>query len=215
MKCVLHQPLFIPIAVTIAVIAIFPLMAGYIVLVERKVLADFQVRFGPMRVGPHGLLQPLADALKLLLKEDIIPTDADKAIFWFAPVISTFTALSSFAVLPLSNWLYVADVNVGILVILAMSSVGILGIILGGWSSNSHYPLLGALRSAAQLVSYEVALSFALLSGLMAAETLSMHGMIKSQQERHIWFIAENYGFMIVPSVVSLIPATAETNRAP
>ncbi|HTM47615.1 MAG TPA: complex I subunit 1 family protein [Bryobacteraceae bacterium] len=215
MQTLFNHPLFIPLAVTIAVIAIFPLMAGYIVLVERKVLADFQVRLGPMRVGPHGLLQPLADALKLLLKEDIIPTDADKALFWFAPVISTFTALSSFAVLPLSNWLFVADVNVGILVILAMSSVGILGIILGGWSSNSHYPLLGALRSAAQLVSYEVALSFALLSGLMVAGTLSMQGIIKAQQERHIWFLFENYGFMIVPFVVYIIAATAETNRAP
>jgi NADH-quinone oxidoreductase subunit H len=208
-------PLLISLAVTIAVIAIFPLMAGYIVLIERKVLADFQVRLGPMRVGPHGLLQPLADALKLLLKEDIIPTDADRGIFWFAPIISTFTALSAFSVLPLSDWLYVADVNVGILVILAMSSVGILGIILGGWSSNSHYPLLGALRSAAQLVSYEVALSFALLSGLMVAGTLSMQGIIKAQQERHIWFIFENYGFMIVPFVVYIIAATAETNRAP
>jgi len=215
MQTLFNNPLFIPLAVTIAVIAIFPLMAGYIVLIERKVLADFQVRLGPMRVGPHGLLQPLADALKLLLKEDIIPADADKALFWFAPVISTFTALSSFAVLPLSNWLYVADVNVGILVILAMSAVGILGIILGGWSSNSHYPLLGALRSAAQLVSYEVALSFSLLSGLMVAGTLSMQGIIKAQQERHIWFIFENYGFMIVPFVVYIIAATAETNRAP
>src|SRR6476659_6797829 len=215
MDAILSNPLFWPFVITIAVIAIFPLMAGYIVLVERKVLADFQVRLGPMRVGPHGLLQPLADAVKLLLKEDIIPTDADQGIFWFAPIISTFTALSAFSVLPLSNWLYVADVNVGVLVILAMSSVGILGIILGGWSSNSDYPLLGALRSAAQLVSYEVALSFALLSGLMVAGTLSMQGIIKAQQERHIWFIAENYGFMIVPFVVYIIAATAETNRAP
>src|SRR6195256_1918703 len=215
MQTVLSHPLFMPILVTLVVIAVFPLVAGYIVLVERKVLADFQVRLGPMRVGPHGLLQPIADALKLLLKEDIIPTDADQGIFWFAPIISTFTALSAFAVLPLSNWLYVADVNVGILVILAMSSVGILGIILGGWSSNSHYPLLGALRSAAQLVSYEVALAFSLLSGLMVAGTLSMQGIIHAQQERHIWFIFENYGFMIVPFVVYIIAATAETNRAP
>jgi NADH-quinone oxidoreductase subunit H len=208
-------PLLISLAVMIAVIAIFPLMAGYIVLIERKVLADFQVRLGPMRVGPHGLLQPLADALKLLLKEDIVPTDADQAIFWFAPIISTFTALSAFSVLPLSNWLYVADVNVGVLVILAMSSVGILGIILGGWSSNSHYPLLGALRSAAQLVSYEVALAFALLSGLMVAGTLSMQGIVHAQKDRGVWFIFENYGFMIVPFVVYIIAATAETNRAP
>src|SRR6476660_3168814 len=215
MNTVLQHPLFIPIAVTIVIIAVFPLIAGYLTLVERKVLADFQVRLGPMRVGPHGLLQPIADALKLLLKEDIIPTDADRSIFWIAPVISTFTALTSFAVLPFSQYLFVADVNVGILVIMAMSAVGILGIILGGWASNSHYPLLGALRSAAQLVSYEVALSFALLSGLMVAGTLSMQGIIKAQQERHIWFIAENYGFMIVPFVVYIIAATAETNRAP
>jgi NADH-quinone oxidoreductase subunit H len=215
MQTIFDHPLFIPVIVTLAVIAIFPLMAGYIVLVERKVLADFQVRLGPMRVGPHGLLQPLADALKLLLKEDIIPADADKALFWFAPVISTFTALSSFAVLPLSDWLYVADVNVGVLVIMAFSSVGILGIILGGWSSNSHYPLLGALRSAAQLVSYEVALSFALISGLMVAGTLSLQGIVKAQAERHVWFIFSNFGFMIVPFVTYIIAATAETNRAP
>jgi NADH-quinone oxidoreductase subunit H len=215
MQTVFQHPLFIPLAVTVVIIAVFPLVAGYLTLVERKVLADFQVRLGPMRVGPHGLLQPIADALKLLLKEDIIPTDADQSIFWIAPVISTFTALTSFAVLPFSQYLYVADVNVGILVIMAMSAVGILGIILGGWASNSHYPLLGALRSAAQLVSYEVALSFALLSGLMVAGTLSMQGIVKAQMERGIWFAFSNYGFMLVPFVVYLISATAETNRAP
>jgi len=215
MQTILASPLFIPIAVTIVIIAVFPLIAGYLTLVERKVLADFQVRLGPMRVGPHGLLQPIADALKLLLKEDIIPTDADRSIFWIAPVISTFTALTSFAVLPFSQYLFVADVNVGILVIMAMSAVGILGIILGGWASNSHYPLLGALRSAAQLVSYEVALSFALLSGLMVAGTLSMQGIVKAQQARGIWFAFSNYGFMLVPFVVYIISATAETNRAP
>jgi len=215
MTAVLQHPLFIPLVVTIVIIAVFPLVAGYLTLVERKVLADFQVRLGPMRVGPHGLLQPIADALKLLLKEDIIPTDADQSIFWTAPVISTFTALTSFAVLPFSQYLYVADVNVGILVIMAMSAVGILGIILGGWSSNSHYPLLGALRSAAQLVSYEVALSFALLSGLMVAGTLSMQGIVKAQEARGVWFVFSNYGFMLVPFVVYLISATAETNRAP
>src|SRR5215475_9426451 len=202
MQTILSHPLFMPIVVTIVIIAVFPLMAGYIVLVERKVLADFQVRLGPMRVGPHGLLQPLADALKLMLKEDIIPTDADKAIFWFAPVISTFTGLTAFAVLPMAEKIVVADVNVGLLVISAMSAVGILGIILGGWSSNSHYPLLGALRSAAQLVSYEVALAFGLISGVMAAGTLSMEGIIRAQADRGIWFIFDNYGFMIVPFAV-------------
>src|SRR5215831_10984988 len=215
MDAILHHPLFVPLAVLVVVVALFPLVAGYIVLVERKVLADFQVRLGPMRVGPHGLLQPIADALKLLLKEDIVPTESDKALFWFAPVISTFTALASFSVIPFGQYIYAADVNVGILIVSAMSAVGILGIILGGWASNSHYPLLGALRSAAQLVSYEVALSFALLSGLMVAGTLSMQGIIRAQQERGIWFIFSNYGFMIVPFVVYIIAATAETNRAP
>src|SRR5947209_7016869 len=215
MQTLLNHPLFIPLLVTLVIIGVFPLVAGYIVLVERKVLADFQVRLGPMRVGPHGLLQPLADALKLMLKEDIIPTDSDKAIFWFAPVISTFTGLTAFAVLPFTETIKVADVNVGLLVISAVSAVGILGIILGGWSSNSHYPLLGALRSAAQLVSYEVALAFGLLSGVMVAGTLSMRGIVQAQAERGIWFIFSNYGFMVVPFAVYIIAATAETNRAP
>ena len=215
METVLNHPLFMPILVTVVIIAAFPLVAGYIVLVERKVLADFQVRLGPMRVGPHGLLQPIADALKLLLKEDIIPADSDKAIFWFAPCISTITGLLAFAVLPFSRRIYVADVNVGLLVISATSAVGILGIILGGWSSNSHYALLGALRSAAQLVSYEVALAFALLSGVMVAGTLSMQGIVQSQADRGVWGIFANYGFMVVPFVRYIIAATAETNRAP
>jgi len=215
MEAILHSALFRPILVTIVVIAVFPLLAGYITLIERKILADFQVRLGPMRVGPHGLLQPIADALKLMLKEDIVPTEADQSLFWVAPVISTFTGLTAFAVLPLAPLIYVADVNVGLLVISAMSAVGILGIILGGWSSNSHYPLLGALRSAAQLVSYEVALAFALLPGVMAAGTLSMQSIVKAQQERGVWFVFDNYLFMIIPFALYLIAATAETNRAP
>src|SRR5215469_11746979 len=120
MEAHISHPLFRPILLSIILISVFPLVAGYIVLVERKVLADFQVRLGPMRVGPHGLLQPIADALKLLLKEDIIPTDADQSIFWFAPVISTFTGLTAFAVLPFAGNIRVADVNVGLLVISAM-----------------------------------------------------------------------------------------------
>jgi NADH-quinone oxidoreductase subunit H len=215
MEAIFSNPWFRPLAVMLVIMAAFPLVAGYITLVERKVLADFQVRLGPMRVGPHGLLQPIADALKLLIKEDIIPTDSDKVIFWFAPVISTFTGLTAFAVLPFAKDIYVSDVNVGLLVVSAMSAVGILGIILGGWSSNSHYPLLGALRSAAQLVSYEVALAFALLSGVMCAGTLSMQGIIKAQLDRHVWFVFDNYFFMIVPFAVYIIAATAETNRAP
>jgi NADH-quinone oxidoreductase subunit H len=215
MEALLSQPWFRPLLLSIALVAAVPLAALYFSLVERKVLADLQVRLGPMRVGPHGLLQPLADAIKLLLKEDIIPAEADHWIFWMAPVISTFTALTAFAVVPLASDLYVADVNVGILVISATSAVGILGIILGGWASNSHYPLLGALRSAAQLVSYEVALAFALLSGLMMAGTLSLTGIVQAQLARHTWFLFGNYGFMIVPFGIYMVAAVAETNRAP
>jgi NADH-quinone oxidoreductase subunit H len=215
MDKILSNPLFTPIVLTLVLIAALPLIAGYLSLVERKVLADFQVRLGPMRVGPHGLLQPIADAFKLLIKEDIIPADADKAIFWMAPVVSTVTGLTAFALLPFSAKLYVADVNVGLLVISAMSAVGILGIILGGWASNSHYSLLGALRSAAQLVSYEVALGFALLSGAMAAGTLSMQGIVRSQLDRGVWGVFDNYFFMIVPFALYILAATAETNRAP
>src|SRR5438477_7011448 len=192
---IVSHPLFMPLLETLVVIAVFPVVAGYIVLVERRVLADFQVRRGPMRVGPHGLLQPLADALKLLLKEDIIPSESDKAIFWFAPIISTITGLTAFTVLPFARSIYIADVNVGLLVISAMGAVGILGIILGGWSSNSHYPLLGALRGAAQLVSYEVALAFSLVAGVMAAGTLSMQGIVAAQQKAGVWFVFANYGF--------------------
>jgi len=215
METVFSHPLFVPVVVTLVIIGVFPLVAGYLTLVERKVLADFQVRLGPMRVGPNGLLQPIADALKLLLKEDIIPAAADKVVFWLAPVVSTFASLTAFAVLPFAPKIFVADVNVGLLVVSAMSAMGILGIILGGWSSNSHYSLLGALRSAAQLVSYEVALAFALLSGVMAAGTLSMQGIVRAQLERGVWFVFDNYFFMIVPFAVYIIAATAETNRAP
>ncbi len=215
METILQHPLFAPVVLMVVIVAVFPLLAGYIVLVERKVLADMQVRLGPMRVGAHGLLQPLADALKLLLKEDIIPTESDKFLFWFAPCISTFTALTAFAVIPFSATIRVADVNVGLLIVSAMSAVGILGIILGGWASNSHYSLLGALRASAQLVSYEVALGLALISGVMVAGTLSMTAIVQAQQSRHIWFVFENFGLMIVPFVVYLISATAETNRAP
>lgn len=215
MEAILAHPLTMPLLMTLVIIALFPLVAGYIVLLERKILADFQVRLGPMRVGPHGLLQPIADAVKLIVKEDVLPAEADRGIFWMAPVISTFTALTAFAVVPFSAQLRVADVNVGLLVISAMSAVGVLGIVLGGWSANSHYALLGALRSGAQLVSYEVALAFALLSGVMAAGTLSMVGIVQAQLQRQIWFAFDNYGLMLIPTVVYLIAAVAETNRAP
>jgi len=207
--------LLIPLILTVIIILVYPLLSVYIVLVERKVLADFQARLGPMRVGPHGLLQPLADALKLVLKEDLIPKQADRAIFWIAPVIATFTALTAFSVLPFAPRVVVADVNVGLLFISAMGALSALGIILGGWASNSHYPLLGALRSSAQLVSYEVALSLALLAPVMAAESLSMVRVVEAQREQGVWFLFGNYGFMMVPFVIFMIASIAEIGRVP
>ena len=215
MNAVLEHPLFSPLLIMAVILAAFPLVAGYLVLLERKVLADMQVRLGPMRVGPVGFLQPIADALKLLLKEDIVPQAADKWIFLMAPVISLFTAFTAFSVLPFSHNIVITDVNVGVLIVAAMGSVGILGIILGGWASNSHYPLLGSLRSAAQLVSYEVALSLALICGVMMAGTLSMVQMVRAQQEHGIWFAFDNYGLMLVPFVIYFIASVAETNRSP
>ncbi len=199
----------------VVLLALFPFAVGYLVLLERKVLADLQARLGPMRVGPHGLLQPLADALKLLLKEDIRPARAERPLFILAPLISFVTALLGFVVLPFSAAIFIADVNVGVLLISAVSALGILGIILGGWSSNSHYPLLGALRSAAQLVSYEVALGLGLLAAVMRGGTLSLTGLIEQQRNSHCWMIFSNYGAMIIPFGVFLLAAIAETNRLP
>lgn len=215
MQAIIEHPWFLPLTVGIVIIALFPLVAAYIVLAERKLLADFQVRLGPMRVGPHGLLQPIADALKLLLKEDVIPAAADRGLFWFAPVISTWTALTAFALLPFTEQLHVVDVNVGLLVIVAMSAVGVLGIIIGGWAANSHYPLLGALRSSAQLVSYEVALGLALICGVMSAGSLSMVEIVQAQLQRRVWLAFDNYGLMFIAFIIFLISAIAETNRLP
>ena len=160
------------------IVAVLPLVAGYIVLMERKVMADMQARLGPMRVGPHGLLQPIADAVKLLIKEDIIPDEADKAIFWFAPLISVTAGMLAMSALAIGPWFQIADLNVGLLFIVGISALGIFGIVLGGWSSNSHYSLLGALRSAAQLVSYETAAGMAIVGALLLAGTLSTREII-------------------------------------
>ncbi|MBI4463644.1 MAG: NADH-quinone oxidoreductase subunit H [Acidobacteria bacterium] len=205
------EPYLLPTLYIIILVGLFPLIAGYIVLLERKVMADIQARLGPMRVGPHGLLQPIADAVKLLLKEDIIPAAADRRVFWLAPIISVVTALVALSVVPFSDRFYVTDTNIGLLFILALTSVGILGIILGGWSSNSHYPLLGALRSTAQLVSYEVALGFAIVGGVMVAGTLSMQEIVLAQKEQHVWFIV----YQPVAFFIYCVAALAETNRAP
>ena len=205
------QNYLLPVFYGIVIVALLPLLAGYIVLLERKVMADMQARLGPMRVGPHGLLQPIADALKLLIKEDIIPEKADRFLFWCAPVLSVTMALLAYAAIPFGPVFQIADLNVGLLFILAITSLGIYGIVLGGWASNSHYSLLGALRSAAQLVSYETAAGLALVSGLMVAGSLSMKDIVQAQADRDVWFIfVVPVGFFIY-----LVGSIAETNRAP
>src|SRR5438128_11134373 len=199
--------ILIPLIKIALILAILPLLVAALTLAERKIIAFMQVRLGPMRVGPWGLLQPIADPIKLLLKEDIIPERADRWIFALAPVITLIPAFIVFAVIPFGPAvnifgkpvsMYVTDVNIGLLYVLSISSVGVLGIILGGWASNSKYPLLGALRSAAQMVSYEVAMGLALIGGLMFTKTLSMDGMVLTQERMHIWnFLFQPLAFLI------------------
>jgi NADH-quinone oxidoreductase subunit H len=190
--------------------------------IERKALAHFQIRLGPMRVGPHGLLQPIADALKLLLKEDIIPAEADKVVFWVAPIIGLLAAFTVYTVVPFGPSQAVSDMNIGILFMLGVSSLGVLGIVTAGWASNSHYPLMGALRSSAQMVSYEVAMGLAVISAILMTSmnpegsgTLSMIGIVQAQQEQGIWFIFKFFPLGLIAFAIFAIAMVAETNRAP
>ena len=200
------------------VIGVLLLIIAYLIWVERKVMAHMQVRLGPMRVGWHGLLQPIADGLKLIFKEDIIPAHASKVVFVLAPVISTVPALMAIAVIPFGDTIsifgrsidmVITDVNIGILFILAVTSVGIYGVILGGWSSNNKYSLLGALRSSAQMISYELSLGLSLIGVIMISQSLSLVDIVNSQAK--YWFvILQPLGFLIYA-----ISAIAETNRCP
>jgi NADH-quinone oxidoreductase subunit H len=210
--------LFLPdhplVLATLKIVIVLLVLAGlvaYLVYMERKVLAFLQARLGPMRVGPWGLLQPVADGVKLLLKEDIIPAEADRWVFLLAPVISVVAAFTVFAAIPFAGNFYVTDVNIGILFILGVSSLGIYGIILGGWSSNSHYSLLGALRSSAQLVSYEVAAGMAVVGVLLISNSLSMVEIVQNQQKMGVW----NVFLQPIAFVVYVIATLAETNRNP
>jgi NADH-quinone oxidoreductase subunit H len=189
---------------------------------ERKALAHFQIRLGPMRVGPHGLLQPIADAIKLALKEDIIPSEADQFIFWVAPLIGLLAAFTVYTVIPFGPSEAVSDMNIGILFMLGVSSIGVLGIVVAGWASNSHYPLIGALRSSAQMVSYEVAMGLAVVSAVLMTSmnekgtgTLSMIGIVQAQQQQGIWFIFKFFPLGFIAFAIFAIAMIAETNRAP
>ena len=192
----------------------------YMVLLERKVIAWVQVRLGPMRVGPHGALQPIADAIKLILKEDITPARADRGIFTLAPIVAMVPALAAFAVIPFDREvhilgypvaLYVADVNIGLLYVVSVTSVSVYGIILAGYASNSKFPLLAGLRASAQLVSYEIAVTMMLVSLVVTAGTLSMVGIVEAQERGGVWFAF----LQPVALVVLFIGGLAETNRAP
>src|SRR2546421_5965950 len=175
---------------------------------ERKILAHMQVRLGPMRVGPHGLLQPIADALKLLIKEDIMPAEADPVVFWIAPLIVVITSFTVFIVVPFGPQHAITDMNIGILFMLGVSSLSVLGIVTAGWASNSHYPLIGALRSSAQMVSYEVAMGLAVVSVIMMTSletgtgTLSMIDIVRSQQTQQEWFIFKFFPLGLIGFVI-------------
>jgi NADH-quinone oxidoreductase subunit H len=194
------------------VVTLVALWVAYATYLERKISAFMQARLGPMRVGPWGLLQPIADGLKLLTKEDFVPEKADRWIFFFAPYIAVAAAFIVFSVIPFGpDWAVITDVNIGLLLVLAVSSVGVLALILAGWSSNSKYALLGALRSSAQMVSYEVGMGLALIGALMFARTLSLSGIVGAQGSDSVWFIAyQPVGFLLF-----LVAGIAENNRAP
>jgi NADH-quinone oxidoreductase subunit H len=192
----------------------------YMVLLERKVIAWAQSRLGPMRVGPYGVLQPIADAIKLILKEDITPVKADRWVFTAAPIISMVPALIVYAVIPFGPTvrlfgrdvsLSITDINVGLLYVVSVASVGVYGIILAGYASNSKFPLLASLRASAQLISYEVAVTLTLVSVILMAGTLSMVGIVNAQYNGRVWFAF----VQPVAFVIFFIGGLAETNRAP
>ncbi|MEW6211662.1 MAG: NADH-quinone oxidoreductase subunit NuoH [Acidobacteriota bacterium] len=201
-----------PLIQIIIVLFIVLTVVAYLVYFERKVSAFIQARLGPMRVGPWGILQPAADGLKLLLKEDIIPIKADKLVFSIAPIISVVATLVVLAVIPWgAAWATIANVNIGLLFVLAVSSVSVLGLVLAGWSSNSKYSLLGALRSSAQMVSYEVGMGLSIIGALIFARTLSLSGIVEAQRADGLPYVL----FQPLGFLVYLISALGETNRAP
>jgi NADH-quinone oxidoreductase subunit H len=188
------------------------LCVAYLTYVERKVIGWMQVRIGPNRVGPLGLLQPFADVLKMLFKEIVVPSGASRALFFVAPMLSLAPALAAWAVIPFTGTLVLSDINAGLLYILAMSSLGVYGVILAGWASNSKYAFLGCLRSAAQIVSYEIAMGFALVGVLMAANSLNLGQIVAGQEGgAAYWYIWPLFPL----AIVYLVSGIAETNRHP
>ena len=193
---------------------VVPLMLGvaYLTYAERKVIGWMQVRIGPNRVGFQGLLQPIADAVKLLMKEIIIPSGASRGLFILGPILVIAPALAAWAVIPFTDTLVLANINAGLLYVMAITSMGVYGVIIAGWASNSKYAFLGAMRSAAQIISYEIAMGFALVGVLMAAQSLNLVDIVQGQSGGlHQWYIWPLFPLF----VVYLVAGVAETNRAP
>ncbi len=184
-------------------------LVAYMVYFERKVIGHIQVRMGPMRVGYHGLLQPIADGLKLFLKEDIIPHQADRPVFLMAPLFALIPAFIVYSVIPISGNFFIANIDIGIIYILGISSLGVFGIVMAGWASGSKYSLLGGFRSAAQLISYEIFLGFALIGPLMVAGSLNLLEIVEAQ--KNVWFIF----YQPLAFVLYFVAGLAETNRHP
>ena len=178
-------------------------------LAERKIMAAIQLRRGPNVVGPFGLLQPFADAIKMIMKETIIPTGANRALFLMAPMLTFALAMIAWAVIPVNDGWAIADINVGILYLFAVSSLGVYGIIIAGWASNSKYPFLGALRSAAQMVSYEVSMGFVIVTVLLCVGSMNLNAIVKAQET--IWFVIPLFPM----AIIFFISTLAETNRSP
>ena len=196
----------------VAILVPLLLMVAYVTYAERKIIGYIQVRVGPNRVGPRGWLQPIADFLKLFFKEIVIPTNANRALFISAPVLSLIPALAAWAVIPFTETLVLANLDIGLLYILALTSMGVYGVIVAGWASNSKYAFLGAMRSAAQIVAYEIAMGFALVGLLMAAGSLNLVEIVKAQQGGlHQWYLWPMFPLFLV----YFISGVAETNRAP